>query len=737
MSSYNIYGGYRPWGFSSMMASFPKEDESSDGDDYGLVDTRRSHSRQKSDENNNVEKSKKLSTVLDKDDDDDEVREILADEARMVAKGEMCIECEDQLPAVLCVDCDDRLCLICFRMLHRKGTRQEHKYASLSSSSTSSSSSSSSSTASSLVIMKKDETKQSSSSSLAKDDGDSSSSSSSGGEELDAVVADGVESVRDDESEKSVVDELDAGNLLSSGDEDSSDDGGRYYYSRFRPNTRYRKADRERKATDAMRERTARAQRMDDEDASESARWFTDRAKYIPLRLEMKERKLLRLLESALIVSEYTDKIDTVKWRSLAHRTRAQLQDICAMMSGLVVAANYDLGQRLLAERNFKDNAEFFRNVLEIGRRHKIMNPEKMRSEYGKLVYLLMDAAQPKIQELFEFSLVKPVRTVHSLFEEAGVLAILRDPNLLLATMEIRPEARSRAQIDKLIRGKERAQKHLSAHYANSRISADQIKHALYSIGDNHSYLAYNRDPVHTMIDYLRHFFRPEAPESDEFALGIEAGAGGARLTHSHERQYVYCLQSLTLWAEIANDMYKLWYLAEQDLLDSDNPYALRDTGQGLQRVQQAPRVWKAMQGLLHRTQRKVGAWVGSAVVHLGDANVPNALMFIDKYTQVSRILNPIMLTLNDIDRMADDGNISTYLDEAFGGAERAKKIILTDFFRHAFDGSGADNFYDAGSCIDGRLTSAWNWCSTLANKPYYNIFKLAGFLGFDGSFKK
>ena len=34
-------------------------------------------------------------------------------------------------------------------------------------------------------------------------------------------------------------------------------------------------------------------------------------------------------------------------------------------------------------------------------------------------------------------------------------------------------------------------------------------------------------------------------------------------------------------------------------------------------------------------------------------------------------------------------------------------------------DGSGADNFYDAGSCIDGRLTSAWNWCSKLAKKPY------------------
>jgi Protein of unknown function (DUF2009) len=51
--------------------------------------------------------------------------------------------------------------------------------------------------------------------------------------------------------------------------------------------------------------------------------------------------------------------------------------------------------------------------------------------------------------------------------------------------------------------------------------------------------------------------------------------------------------------------------------------------------------------------------------------------------------------------------------------------------------GSGGTNYNEAGSCIDGRLTSAWHWCSKLDRKTYKYIFMLSGFSGFDGSFWK
>jgi hypothetical protein len=131
---------------------------------------------------------------------------------------------------------------------------------------------------------------------------------------------------------------------------------------------------------------------------------------------------------------------------------------------------------------------------------------------------------------------------------------------------------------------------------------------------------------------------------------------------------------------------------------------------------------------------------------------VPNALHFIDKYNQVPRILNPMVLAIEGIDSIAKDPFIFKYIEDAFGGIDTLKKsiptppsyhpppyptnchwvmlitAILADFFKHAFDGSGADSYFDAGSCIDGRLTSAWNYANTISKKDYYAIFKMTVF---------
>lgn len=95
--------------------------------------------------------------------------------------------------------------------------------------------------------------------------------------------------------------------------------------------------------------------------------------------------------------------------------------------------------------------------------------------------------------------------------------------------------------------------------------------------------------------------------------------------------------------------MFRLWSLAEQDLLSENVSYRLRDTGQGLNRVQAAPKTSRMIHAILHRAQQSVGTWIGSSAIHLGDHNglclslsvilsyqrfftVPNALMFIGNY---------------------------------------------------------------------------------------------------------
>ena len=462
-----------------------------------------------------------------------------------------------------------------------------------------------------------------------------------------------------------------------------------------------------------------------------------ERAKYIPLRLTLGERKMLRLVEAAMACCDYTSTVDA-PGLSAARRTHAQLQGITSILRGLVTACDYAAGQRLSTGDDEMDQYQaFFQKMFEIARRHKIMNPEKMRTEYGKLIYVLQDAVSPTVQPHLGFSVVGPIVTVYDFLKERSGVKVLDDKLIEVATEEIDGRKKTRIDIRAEIKRKEKAVATIKAKYRSSSLTEDDIHLALYSIGDNNSFLHSDRVPIDRIIAFLHSSFPPAKPE-EGYSLSIESGENGARLSHSHERQCCFALQSLALWRDIIDDMFRLWKMAEDDLLSETVTYSLQDTGQGLQRVQQSPRTYRAMQQVLQNVQRNnVHQWIGSSMIHMGDHNVPNALSFIDKYTQVPRILRPIVACLDNLEKLYEEsGDIKQLVDTNFGGLETLRKDILHDFFRSAFDGSGADNFYDAGSCIDGRLTSAWNWCSQLPSKHYYIIFKLTGFIGFDGDFK-
>lgn len=458
-----------------------------------------------------------------------------------------------------------------------------------------------------------------------------------------------------------------------------------------------------------------------------------ERSKYVPLRLTLQERKKLRLLEAALNVSEYTDKIDIYHSTSKMKRIRTMIIEVCSILSGLVVAADYNVGQKLFTDRNFQDNESFYQDVFEIGRRWKILNPSQGRNWYGKLMYMLMDSVIPEIQSTLPLKLVTPIKTVHSFLASRDALEMLNHALVPIATKEIQPQGKSRNAINKEIKEKENAIKILSRRFSrNGKVSVEELEQCLYSLGDQSAYIRFNRDSCSQMHDHLTQFFDPKHAESPERDLSIAYGRKGARLSHSHATHYQYVSQTLNLWREIQDEMFKLWWSADKDMLSEKSYYRLANTGQGLNRIQQCPTVSREMHGIVHRAQKRVGSWIGSSVIHLGDQNVPNALMFIDKYNQVAKILNPILIVLNQLDKINSDPNLSAYIQKTFGGVEACKGTILLDFFRYGFDGSGAEDNFSAGSCIDGRLTSAWNWCNSLGKKPYYPIFLLGGFTTFD-----
>lgn len=480
---------------------------------------------------------------------------------------------------------------------------------------------------------------------------------------------------------------------------------------------------------------------------AESLSRLDERGEFIPMRLSDEERDFLRLLEGALRVSEYTDHVDVTShdygggwgWSFGGHtvskkETKMQkfLSEFLRILLGLHLCFDFKEGQKRIKQEVIRSK-DFFLRAFEVGRRYKIMNPDRMRSTYGKLMCILQDCGSAEV-DLFRCD--QPVLTVKSFLESKGCLGMLQDSELLEKAADVgdvRVMGQEEQKRASTLR-QEAIQTLRTRFVGNGRLTEEELMRVINSVQDGNAYVAGCRHPVDKMINYLKHYFDPTDPRDDNHSLAIQTGKGGSCLTHNHATQYKFVMQSLQLWREIQNQMYRLWKCADADLQDQTRPYRLFNTGQGLHRVQSAPRVGSAMMDILSTVKSRCNGWVGLSVVHLGDRDVPNALVFIDKYTQVPRILGPIVMTLERIGIMCEEDPLfKEHIDREYRGVEALRTTILRDFFRHGFDGSGDDG----GSCVDGRLTSAWNWCAQLAKKHYEPIFLLTGFTGFDGDFRQ
>lgn len=83
----------------------------------------------------------------------------------------------------------------------------------------------------------------------------------------------------------------------------------------------------------------------------------------------------------------------------------------------------------------------------------------------------LRRSVEPSVADLMEFSCVRPLRTVYTLLEEAGGLALLDDPQVERATAEIIAGDRLRSEIQRDIKLKEKAREALARKYRSSSLS--------------------------------------------------------------------------------------------------------------------------------------------------------------------------------------------------------------------------------------------------------------------------
>ena len=250
---------------------------------------------------------------------------------------------------------------------------------------------------------------------------------------------------------------------------------------------------------------------------------------------------MLRVLEGALAVSEYTDKVFSYR-SNKPGCIQQQLGDMFAVLSGMLVVAKGKKGQDLIQNRQVSENPELFASIFEVGRRYKVMNPDKMRSSHGKLMYMLMDASMSEVRESMGFSCVRKIVTVE---EELRALALRPS-----STRRIRSRRRpSPYRLWRVGGGQGRRDGTTSRAYGGegdgggggsgakpqgvaAAARKARVERVLLSIADDAVLTEAHVAPVEEMLQLLRDNYSPSAPADKHSSLAISAGRNGARLSH-------------------------------------------------------------------------------------------------------------------------------------------------------------------------------------------------------------
>lgn len=461
-----------------------------------------------------------------------------------------------------------------------------------------------------------------------------------------------------------------------------------------------------------------------------------------PIRLTDREREKLQLIVAALKVSEYTDDVDDfMRPYGKEGRMEAAMREFFDTVVGLAIASDAiprALKETLLAgEMQVSTVVPLLEELFEILRRHKRLNPFSHRGEFGKMIMMLQDVQKRSVQRALgiQSTLVIPVRTVGAALAEIGCEALAEDEEVRHRFLRL-TGAEKHAGLQALV----------DRYGAGDAAKKEVVEHCLRSIDDVFNFIQANTRPLRSLRRYIEHDFEPLRSDSPHL-IAIQRDRGGAKFTHNHATHCQYVMESLLLWENVQKHILDLWEVAEDDMLVAGKgQYVVTNTGQGFHRLCSAPQSYGAMSQLVRDTEQRMGGWIGIKVIHLGDHDVPNPLVFIDKYTVIPRIVQPVVQTLRALrcvfhekdeeddaqPQLANEYNnypgVRNLLRSKYHSYAELRMMILSDFFKHAFDGSGDDG----GSCIDGRLTSAWNWCHQLHKKKYYDAFVLSGFTGFD-----